>query len=298
MVVVSVSLIVTSIGSERFGPRVEPPEADTRAIGEAIMIPIGHEPTDLSSHFRFAGRLARASGGVLQPLVVITSTDVAELEDGRATCRATDDVLRRLGGDVDTALRIDRSVATGIHRASIESRSSLLYLPWPDLGGVRSWLLGAGYSEIVAASAIPTVVAGIRPDPIERIVVVARRFDLLPGRVPTLNAALQLAVKAADRDVETIVGPAGRREIEAAGVELVEEVRDAGSSDDAATWLSEVTRSGDLVVAPIDDRINSTLIALFDAGLSVVAVVHNQASQSVLSGSTLTFPVGGNLGPT
>lgn len=298
MVVVSVSLIVTSVGSDRFAPRVEPPATDSRAIGEAIMIPIGHEPAGLATHFRFAGRLARASGGVLQPLVVLTSTAAEELTEGRAKCDQTDDVLRRLGGDVETTLRIDRSVTTGIHRASIESSSSLLYLPWPDDGGLRSWLLGGGYSEIVAASSIPTAIAGIQEEPFERIVIVARRSDLLPGRVPTLVVALQLAAKLADRDVAMIVGPVSRDEIEEAGIALPDGVRDAGPIDDGSSWLTEVTRARDLVVAPIDERINASLIALFESGLSVVAVTHNQASESALSGSTLTFPIGGTLGPS
>jgi Kef-type K+ transport system membrane component KefB len=33
------------------------------------------------------------------------------------------------------------------------------------------------------------------------------------------------------------------------------------------------------------------------AGRSVVAVTHNPGSESTLTGSTLTFPVGGSLGP-
>lgn len=298
MVVVSVSLIVTSVGSERFAPRIEPPVLDGRAIGEAIMIPIEHEPSELAIQFRFAGHLAEVSGGVLQPIVVITSTSADDLDGGRGLCRATDEVLRRLGGDVETVMRIDRSVAIGIHRASIEANSSMLYLPWPDVGGVRAWLLGGGYAEIVAASSIPTAIVGVQHEHHQRIVVVARRSDLLPGRAPTVVVAAHLAARLADRDIPMLIGPVGREEVEAAGVRLPHEMRDAGAGDDAASWLSEVTRPGDLVVAPIDARINAALISLFESGRSVVAVAHNVASESALSGSTLTFPVGGSLGPS
>ena len=212
-------------------------------------------------------------------------------------CRETDDVLRRLGGDVETAMRIDRSVATGIHRASIESRSSLLFIPWPDPRGVRSWLLGGGYAEIVAASSIPTAIAGIQDEPFERVVVFVRRSDMLPGKAPTLLVAAQLAVKLAERDVPVLVGPVGRVEIEAAGIVLPDDVSDAGDSVDDASWLTDVTRPGDLVVAPIDARINASLMSLFETGRSVVAVVHHPTSESALTGSTLTFPIGGSLGP-
>lgn len=298
VVVVSVSLIVTSVGSERFAPRIEPPATDTRPIGEAIMIPVGRQPTELAQQFRLAGRIARASGGVLQPLVVLTSTNADEIEQGRTLCRTTDDALRRLGDDVETTMRIDRSVATGVHRASIESQSSLLYLPWPDAGGLRSWLLHGGYSEIVRAASIPTAIVGIRDESFERIVVVVRRPDLLPGRAPTIALSLQLAATLADREHPVIVGPVGRDEIEAAGIALGDGVSDARASDEVVSWLSDVTRPHDLVVAPFDERINASLISMFESGTSVVAVSHNLASESALTGSTLTFPVGGTLGPS
>lgn len=298
MVVVSVSLFVTSVGSERFAPRVEPPATDSHAIGEAIMIPIADSPADLETQFRFAGRLATESGGVLQPLVVLTSTATDELDEGRALCRESDDLLRRLGGDVETVMRIDRSIATGIHRASIESDSSLLYIPWPEVGGLRSRLLGGGYSEIVAMSSIPTVIAGIQDEPFDRIVVLARPSDLLPGNVPTLLVALELAARLAGRGDATVVGPVGRDQIEGAGIVLPDDMYDFRPSDKATSWLRETATSSDLVIAPIDEQINASLITLFEAGVSVVAVGYNQASQSTLSGGNLTFPVGGTLNPS
>jgi Kef-type K+ transport system membrane component KefB len=298
MVVVSVSLIVTSIGSERFAPRVEPPATDTRALGEAILLPVEHDPDSLGTNLRFASQLAETSGGVLQPLVVVTSTNADEIGEGRRRCAETDRMLRGLGLDVETVLRIDRSVATGIHRASIESNSSLLFLPWPQVEGVRSWLLGAGFTEIVAASSIPTAIAAIHPEPYERIVLVARRVDLLPGRAPTLVLAGQLAAKLVDRDTQLAVGPLTPDEVEVLGLELPDEVVHLGSDGDMGTWLTSVTRVGDLVIAPIDDRINSSLVSLHEAGRSVLAVASNPGSESPLSGSTMTFPVGGSLGPT
>jgi Kef-type K+ transport system membrane component KefB len=298
MVVVSVSLIVTSVGSERFAPRIEPPAIDVRSLGEAILLPVEHEPDALETNFRFAARLAAASAGVLQPLVVVTSTATDEIDRGRRTCRDTDRVLRRMGLDVETVLRIDRSVATGIHRSSIEAQSSMLLLSWPEAGGVRSWLLGGGYGEIVAASSIPTAIAAIEEEPFVRVVLVARTSDLLPGRVPTLLVAARLAATLADRDRPLAVGPLDRTSIEAVGAELPDEVVQLEAGDELADWLTSTTRPGDLVIAPIDERINAALVSLHEAGRSVLAVAHSPGSESALSGSTLTFPVGGSLGPT
>jgi Kef-type K+ transport system membrane component KefB len=296
MVVVGISLIVTSIGSERFAPRIHPPAVDVRPLGEAILVPIEHEPAVLVPHLRFAGRFAAASGGVLQPLVIVTSTDHQEVESGRRTRDEVDRVLRTLGQDVETTLRIDRSVATGIQRASIEAGSSMLLLPWPETGGVRTWLLGASYREILAASSIPTAVAAIHDESFDRVVLVAQENDRIPGRVPMLATAAKLVAKLVDRDRPLAVGPLSREAIESIGVELPGDVIQLEPSDDLEAWLLATTRPGDLLVVPIDDRITSTLISVHEAGRSVVAVTH-PVTDSPLTGSTLTFPAGGSVGP-
>jgi hypothetical protein len=50
---------------------------------------------------------------------------------GRAKRAEVDRVLRELGGDAETVLRVDRSVSTGLHQAAIEIDASLLLLGWP-----------------------------------------------------------------------------------------------------------------------------------------------------------------------
>lgn len=300
MVVVSISLVVTSVVSERFAPRIPPPETDDRALGEAVLIPVEHDPATLEQNFRLAARLATSTAGVLQPLVVVTSTASGDIDEGRRLLRETDRVLHRIGLDVESTLRVDRSVATGIHRTSIESDSSMLFLPWPEAGGVRSWLLGGGFGEIIAASSIPTAIAAVHVGPFERVVVVAGTPELLPGRIPTVRVAAELAWKLRDRDVPIVVGPVDRAALAAVGVVLPADVAEigAGGSGDLAHWLDAATRPGDLVIAPIDPRINSVLTELHEAGRSVLAVAHNPSSESAMRGSPLTFPVGGSVGPT
>jgi Kef-type K+ transport system membrane component KefB len=298
MVVVSISLVVTSVGSERFAPRIKPPALDVRPLGEAVLVPIEREPAELATTFRFVARLATVSGGVLQPLVVVASTDSREVDRGRRTRDETDRMLRAMGQDVETSLRVDRSVATGVHRASIEANSSLLVLPWPDAGGVRAWLLGASEREIIGASAIPTAVAAILPEPYARVILVGRRSDLLPGRAPSLLVAARLALKLADRDHPLAVGPLAAADIEQIGAALPADVIHLEPGDDIDTWLPLATRPGDLVVSPIEERITSALMSIHEAGRSVLAVTHNPGSQSQLSGSPLTFPAGGSVGPS
>lgn len=300
MLVVSISLVVTSVGSERFAPRIEPPEGDDRPVGAAILVPVEREPDELVPTFRLAGRLAEVSGGVLQPIVVVTSTDDDEVAAGRRRRAATDKVLTSLGQDVEAELRIDRSVATAIHRSSIEGQSTLLLLPWPNVGGVRAWLLGASEQEILAASSVPTAIVALGPEPPRRVVLVGESADLLPGRAPALAVAAELAGDLAAHDDPLAVGPLGPEALAGAGIELPDEILHLPPTGDGdlAGWLDAAVRPGDVVVAPLADRRNRLLLALHEAGRSVVGVSHNPGSESALSGSTLTFPVGGSLGPT
>ncbi|HEY5650384.1 MAG TPA: hypothetical protein VIW46_02970 [Acidimicrobiia bacterium] len=62
---------------------IEPPAADVRPLGEAILIPIEHEAAAIASNLRFVEHLAAVSGGVLQPLVIVTSTSQRDVDAGR-----------------------------------------------------------------------------------------------------------------------------------------------------------------------------------------------------------------------
>ena len=165
MVVVAVSLIVTSIGTSRFAPRIAPPIGERRRPGEAVLLPTANIDTDtLAAVVQLAGQLTEPVGGVVQPLVVATSTDSEAVERARAEQDRADAVLRRAGQDVETGLRIDRSIASGLKRAVLEADSSMLLLAWSGPKSVRDYLLGASYSEVVAATAIPTMIAALHPN--------------------------------------------------------------------------------------------------------------------------------------
>ena len=108
-----------------------------------------------------ASRLTEPVGGTVQPFVVSTSTDARALELARTEQERTDAALKRAGQDVETDLRIDRSVAAGLNRAALQAESSLLLLPWRGRRDVLTALLGASYSEIVAATSVPVAIAAI-----------------------------------------------------------------------------------------------------------------------------------------
>ena len=131
MVVVAVSLIVTSIGTNRFALAIPPPVEERRRPGETILVPVLADLDGLADVLRLGRDLAEPAGGFVQPLVPVTSSTGADLTEARTKQADVDRVLGELGGDAETMLRLDRSVSTGLHQAAIEVDASLLLLGWP-----------------------------------------------------------------------------------------------------------------------------------------------------------------------
>ena len=303
MVVVGVSLIITSVGTSRFAPQVSPPVIERRRPGEAVLLPTANtDPDTLAAVVRLAGQLTEPVGGVVQPLVVATSTDPEAIEQARAEQRHADAVLRRAGQDVETGLRIDRSIAAGLNRAALQADSSMLLLAWPGHKDVRSYLLGASYAEVIAATAIPTMIAALHPtgDPAaHRIALVVGNKDLGPGHLPSLRTALDVAVGLAQRGQSLIMGPVGIDRLGESDVTVPEQVEERVGPDDITEWAEANTEPGDLVIIPfVGLDVRAAALKLHDAGRSVLAVAQNPESQSALNGSTMTLPIGGTITPS
>jgi Kef-type K+ transport system membrane component KefB len=137
MVVVAVSLVVTSMGTNRFAPRIPPPVDERRRAGETILVPVLGEAEGLEDVLRLGRDLADSAGGLVQPMVSVTSSNRDDILEGRTRQAEVDRVLRVLGGDAETLLRVDRSVSTGLHQAAIETDASLLLLGWPGPDDLR-----------------------------------------------------------------------------------------------------------------------------------------------------------------
>ena len=301
MVVVAVSLLLTSIGTSRFAPQIPMPREERRRVGEAVLLPAHADDDTLRRVVSLAAKLTEPVGGVVRPLVVITSTEQAAIEEAHERQARTDEILRHAGQDVETQLRIDRSVAAGLNRAAIQADSSMLLMPWPGPENVRSWLLGANYREIIAATALPIVIAALQADPrtVEgRLVLLARDTDLVPGNLPSLHLGADIASMLMRRKDKLIVGPLPPDAITGSGIGLPDQITHCEGNDDIAAFVAEHTSPGDVVIIPVrDGEIRSQLIEVFDTGRSVLAVTHNPESQPSLAGSTMTLPVGGSIFP-
>lgn len=299
MVVVGTSLIVTSLGTNRFAPGVTPPADERRRAGESILVPILDDLDGLSDVLRLGGNLAEPAGGLVQPLVPVTSPERADILDGRAKQAEVDRILRELGGDAETLLRVGRSVAAGLHQAAIETDASLLLLGWPGPGDLRSMMVGGAYSEIIAATSVPVAIAALHPDTDKgRVFLYAESRELAPGNLPTMELALELASAVCrHRDEPLLIGPVAPADLARAGLTIPATAEHRDAATDLEAWVGAVTSPGDLVVVPIHDTsISPTAIRVHRTQRSVLAVIQNANTSLASVATPMTLSVGRSLG--
>ncbi len=299
MVVVGVSLILTSIGTNRFSPQIPPPVEERRRSGETILVPVMGDIDSLPDVLRLGRDLADPAGGYVQPLVPVTPGDGVEIVEGRSKRAEVDRVLRQLGGDAETMLRLDRSVSTGLHQAAIEIDASLLLLGWPGPDDLRARMVGATYGEIVAATSIPVAIAALHPGSEGgRVVLYSVGRELVPGYRPTMALALELASTLSRRREQTlIIGPVPPSVLQQAGLTVPPTAEHGPGDEDLEAWATAVTRPGDLIVVPIhESSIRPAAIRIHRSGRSVLAVSQNPETSAASVVSPMNLPVGRTLG--
>lgn len=299
MVVVAVSLVITSIGTNRFSPEIPPPVEERRRAGEAVLVPVIGGLDELPDVLRLGRDLAEPAGGIVQPIVPVARSEAGDLAAARAKRVEVDRVLRELGGDAETLLRLDRSVSTGLHQVALELDTSLLLLGWPGPNDLRARMVGATYSEIIAATSVPVAVAALHPaGDAARVVLYSVNRELAPGNLPTMALALELAsTLARRREQALLVGPVEPAGLAQSGLTVPPIAEHRAGEDDLEAWVAAVSRPGDLVVIPIHDMaISAAAIRVHGTGRSVVAVSQNPESSSAAVVSPMNLPVGRTLG--
>jgi Kef-type K+ transport system membrane component KefB len=298
MVVVAVSLVITSVGTNRFAPRIPPPVSDRRRAGETILVPVIGELDGVTDVLRLGRDLADPAGGIVQPLVPVTTSDVSDLAAGRTKRTEVDRMLRELGGDAETLLRLDRSVSTGLHQTALELDATLLLLGWPGRNDLRARMVGSTYSEIIGATSVPVAIAALQPgERSGRVLLYSADPELAPGKLPTMALAVELASTLARRREQTLlVGPVEPSGLGLAGLTVPPTALHQAGDDDLEEWVTAVSRPGDLIVIPIHDvAIGAAAVRVYDTGRSVVAVSQNPETTAASVISPMNLPLGRSL---
>lgn len=162
------AVIVTSLGTRFFIPRVERPTFVAPDPGERVLVHVP-EDEDPALLMRFASRIAEPDQGIVVPYVIDAGTDLAA---GRARLERAVTAASELGQDAEGTLRVDDSFPEGTLQLSAEHDSSLLILPWGGKGFTSAFLFGSDIDTIGERSPIPVAVAHL-VRPWTRVVVVS-----------------------------------------------------------------------------------------------------------------------------
>jgi Kef-type K+ transport system membrane component KefB len=299
MVVVAVSLILTSIGTNRFALRIPPPVGERRRAGETILVPVVGDLDGLQDVLRLGRDLAEPAGGFVQPVVPVTSAQAANMKVGRTKRADVDRILREVGGDAETLLRLNRSVSTGLHQAAVEIDASLLLLGWPGPDDLRARMMGGTYGEIIAATSVPVAIAALHPGAAKgRVLLYSTPAELAPGNLPTMGLAVELASTLARAcDEALLVGPVSPATLQAAGLTLPQRTDHHDGPESLDGWAAASTQPGDLLVVPIHDTaIRQVAVRVHRSGRSVLAVNQNPETTSASVVSPMNLPLGKTLG--
>jgi Na+:H+ antiporter len=246
IVVVVVSLVVASVTASRFAPRV-PAAQEERPRGAAVVVPVD----DAEAAPRVVGlarRIAEPDGGVLLPLHVLTdSRDPRAAASERRVAREIDAVIRGLGIEANPSLHVARGLVQGVRNMLLEHDGTLVVLERSPELGPSDVILGGQVGAFVAASTAPVLVAMLRDEPIDRVVLALAPGDLAVERRIDLRVAVEIVDRLERSGLEVLVGlPAGHALPEE--ISLPEDATSVAYAGSRRSWVQAAATPGDLVV--------------------------------------------------
>ena len=190
LLVILVTVLVASWSAGRAAPKVVPPPAVVQKLGRSVLVPIAN--LDAATHLiEFALSVARADGGSVVPLHVVTTATPTAIAAGRALQATAEHMVAAHGAEVEGIVRIDASVVRGIANAVLEADASLVVIGWTETSQARRAVLGSVVDDVVARVPAPVVVASLPHLDLDRVVIVAAK-----GASPVeLTAADELATR-------------------------------------------------------------------------------------------------------
>jgi Kef-type K+ transport system membrane component KefB len=293
LVVILASLIVTPAVVTFFAKKMGHGEAAAEAIGTAVVVPVWGEAS--RPLLTMAGKLAEPDGGIV--LATSLATDDApesELEAQRGLKDRAEEWLARDGLECKAFFRVARTIPAGLLETIRSEKASLLLAQWRSEARNRIETNEEAL-RLLKRSPVPILIANGALQTFERLVVVARREDLVaPGRVD-----LELALDAVSRlgphhpvvfaATSTAATPA-RFASKKLHLQTIE-------NPDPIDWAKSHANPGDLLVLAGIDAAEEALdrIPWLGAGKFLVAIAAHEAPAAAHSARSSGLVVGRSL---
>jgi Kef-type K+ transport system membrane component KefB len=290
LVVILASLVVTPALVTFFGKKVTRSAGGEEALGNLVLVPVWGEST--RPLLAAAGRLATADSGMVMAASFATEdAPEAQLATQRRLKDQADEWLAKEGLEANCIFRVSRSLAAGMLQAMRGEGATLLLTEW-NLEGLDP---NSETSQMMAHTPVPVLLVHGAIEPFERVLVIARREDIVrPGGLD-LEIAAQLASRLAGSRPITYIGPSVSA-IDSLFTPKVEVGR--VESGDPFGWVKDNAKETDLLIFCGVDAAREALKRLpeLDHERFLVALAargngtqaHEESSTGVLVGRSLT----------
>jgi Kef-type K+ transport system membrane component KefB len=179
LVVILASLVITPALVTFFGKRVTGAADEGATLGKTVLVPVWGESTRSALHV--AGRLAASDGGlVLAASFANEETPPPELASQRRLAAQAEQWLAKDGLESRTLFRVARTISEGLLETILGEGATLLVTEWRARERIEP---DSEASEALARSPVPILIAHGDVEGFERLLIVARRQELVrPGR--------------------------------------------------------------------------------------------------------------------
>jgi Kef-type K+ transport system membrane component KefB len=205
LVVILASLIVTPAVVTYFAKKVERTQEGGEALASTVLVPVWGEAT--RPLLRLAGRLAQEDGGlVMAASFAAEDAPESELDGQRALRDQAEGWLAKEGLESKTCFRVARSVPSGLFETVRAEKASLLVSEWRSSESGRIEPDSEAF-RLLVRSPVPVLIARGSVDDFDRVLVLARREDLVqPGR-RDFDLAAEVASRIAAHHKVILAGP-------------------------------------------------------------------------------------------
>jgi Kef-type K+ transport system membrane component KefB len=239
LVVILASLIVTPLLVSVFGRHVPTAAEDEATLGRTVLVPVW----DVSSQgaIRLAGRLATSDGGIVVAASFASSAaPPPELKSQRRLGALAEGWLAKDGLESRAVFRVAKTIPEGLLETLLGEDATLLVTEWRMRERLEP---DSEASEALARTPVPVLIAHGDVDDFERIVVVARRDELVRPGLQDVELAKQLGARFAKGRRVAVVAAAldPISSLFAAG-----QVADRVEAPDPIDWLKRNLQKTDL----------------------------------------------------